>query len=103
MEDMEVVSRGAPWTHVHPPNSKKVAKYLENNEGLVTWLKPKGGAVEEQIPSIQCGEHMHSLSLRMMKQIFRHVRLKKGYVNVEPNSHGGLKLKIPQVCLSFFT
>jgi len=67
MSDMEVVSRGQTWTHKYPPNSKKVAKYLECNESCVTWVCPRGGDVLDQIPCIQCGDAMHALSLRMMK------------------------------------
>jgi len=33
--------------------------------------------------------------------IYRHVRLKKGFCNVESNEHGKLKLKIPQVIFPF--
>ena len=40
------------------------------------------------------------LSLRMMKSIWRHVRLKKGFVNVERAPYGGLKLKIPTLLLT---
>lgn len=44
------------------------------------------------------GKHC-CLSLRMMKAIWRHIRLKKGFVNIEPLSQGGHKLKIPQLLL----
>ena len=40
------------------------------------------------------------LSLRMMKSIWRHVRLKKGFVNVERAPYGGMKLKIPTLLLT---
>lgn len=33
----------------------------------------------------------------MMKSIWRHVRLKKGFVNIESAQYGGMKLRIPQL------
>jgi hypothetical protein len=55
--------------------------------------------VAEQLPCIQAGEVLFPLSLRMQKAVWRHVRLKKDYVNIEPMSHGGFKLKIPHLLL----
>ena len=36
----------------------------------------------------------------MMKAIWRHVRLRKGFENVERAPYGGLKLKIPVALLA---
>jgi hypothetical protein len=36
----------------------------------------------------------------MMKAIWRHVRLRKGFNNIERAPYGGLKLKIPTLLLS---
>ena len=36
----------------------------------------------------------------MMKSIWRHVRLKKGFVNLEAAQYGGMKLRIPQLLFS---
>jgi hypothetical protein len=55
--------------------------------------------VAEQLPCIQAGDVLFPLSLRMQKAVWRHVRLKKDYVNIEPMSHGGYKLKIPHLLL----
>ena len=40
------------------------------------------------------------MSLRMMKAIWRHVRLRKGFDNVERSPYGGMKLKIPTSLLA---
>ena len=39
------------------------------------------------------------MSLRMMKAVWRHVRLKKNFVNRETIPHVGVKLRIPEVLL----
>jgi len=100
MENMIVIHRGVVWQHDSPPSCKKMALHLEGNEGLVTWVQPKDGTVADQIPCIQCAGGMYALSLRMQKAIWRHVRLKRGYVNMEPVSQGGFKLKIPRDLLN---
>jgi hypothetical protein len=75
-------------------------RHLERNERLVTWLQPVGGAVEDQVPAIRVKECFYTISLRMMKAIWRHVRLRKGFDNVERAPYGGLKLKIPVTLLA---
>jgi hypothetical protein len=37
------------------------------------------------------------MSLRMMKAVWRHVRMRKGFVNVEKAPFGGMKLRIPSL------
>ena len=37
----------------------------------------------DQFPALKVNGSYYRLSLRMMKSIWRHVRLKKGFVNVE--------------------
>ena len=66
---------------------RSVVHLLERNEALVTWLQPRGGAVEDQIPAINVKGQYRALSLRMQKSIWRHIRLKKGFVNLEHLSH----------------
>jgi hypothetical protein len=96
---MQIIHRGSPWPHETPPCSKTMTHHLERNESVVSWLQPIGGGVAEQLPCIQAGEVLFPLSLRMQKAVWRHVRLKKDYVNIEPMSHGGFKLKIPHLLL----
>jgi hypothetical protein len=83
VSNMDVVFRGKVWTHPEDPSAKSMVHVLERNESLVTWLQPKGGSVEDQIPAINVKGEYRQLSLRMLKSIFRHVRLRKGFVNLE--------------------
>jgi hypothetical protein len=74
--------------------------FLERNEKLVSWLQPLKGTVYDQLPAIKVNNEFYTISLRMMKAIWRHVRLKKGFENVERAPYGGLKLKIPVTLLA---
>jgi hypothetical protein len=56
--------------------------------------------VHDQLPAIKVNDEFYTISLRMMKAIWRHVRLKKGFENVERAPYGGLKLKIPVTLLA---
>ena len=95
---MEVVSVGLPWRHAISPCSKQAIALLERNTKVVTWLMPAGGRPQDQIPCIfYKGKHF-SLSLRMQKAIYRHIRLKKGFKN-EEIVDGMPKLRIPDLLL----
>lgn len=83
VSNMDIVFRGIDWEHDEDPGSKKMASKLERNEALVTWFQPRDGSVEDQIPAIKVGDRYQGLSLRMQKSIWRHVRLKKGFINLE--------------------
>jgi hypothetical protein len=72
---------------------------LERNEALVTWLEPNSGNVSDQFPAIRVKDQYYTMSLRMMKAVWRHVRLKKNFVNRETIPHVGVKLRIPEVLL----
>lgn len=96
---MKIIHRGDMWPHDTPPSSKTMAIHLEKNESIISWLQPVDGGVLEQIPCIQSHDILFPLSLRMQKAVWRHVRLKKDYVNIEPMSQGGFKLKIPHLLL----
>ena len=54
---------------------------------------------QDQIPAINVKGKFCALSLRMQKSLFRHVRLRKGFVNQEPLSNGSFKLRIPLLLL----
>ena len=98
MARMEVVFRGDEWTHAPLPCSRQAIPLLERNERVVTWLRPVGGGVSEHVPSIFFRGKHYSLSLRMQKAIYRHIRLKKGFRNEEVMD-GVAKLRIPDVLL----
>ena len=61
-------------TCAQPPCSRGMVKHLERNEKMVSWLQPVDGLVEEQLPAIRFKGVFYTLSLRMMKSIWRHVR-----------------------------
>ena len=95
MTNIRVVCAGEDWLHSLPPCSREMMRHLERNERLVSWLQPVGGEVQDQMPAIRVRDSFFTISLRMMKAIWRHVRLKKGFENIERAPYGGLKLKIP--------
>jgi hypothetical protein len=99
MSTMDVASAGVPWTHAMSPCSKQAIHLLERNAKVVTWLTPRGSdETHEQIPCIMFKGKHFSLSLRMQKAIYRHVRLKKGFKN-EESVNGFPKLRIPDLLL----
>ena len=55
------------------------------------------GTIEDQIPVVRFHGAYYRLSLRMMKSVWRHIRLKKGFVNREAAPYGGFKLRIPRL------
>lgn len=97
---MILVHYGRQWPHEAPPCSKAMVSRLERNERLVFWLQPKHGSEQDQIPAIKLPDGFYTLSLRMMKAIWRHVRLRKGFSNLERAHLGGYKLRIPTVLLT---
>jgi hypothetical protein len=98
LHGMEIVFSGSPWTHNIIPCAKQAIPLLERNEKIVSWLKPNGGEVSDHIPAILYKGKFFSLSLRMQKAIYRHIRLKKGFKN-EEIMDGIPKLRIPDVLL----
>jgi hypothetical protein len=98
VSNMEVVYSGIPWMHSIPPCSKQAIQLLERNTKVVTWIMAKNGDMKEQVPCILYNTKYYSLSLRMQKAIYRHIRLKKGFAN-EESMDGMAKLKIPDVLL----
>ena len=100
MTDICVVYAGEGWRYQLPPCSREMMAHLERNERLVSWLQPLKGTVLDQVPAIRVNDEFYTISLRMMKAIWRHVRLKKGFENVERAPYGGLKLKIPVTLLA---
>jgi len=97
-EGMEILNAGLPWKHSVSPCCKQAIHPLERNTKVVTWLRPKGAPPQEQIPCILYKGKYFSLSLRMQKAIYRHVRLKKGFKN-EETVNGVQTLRIPDLLL----
>jgi hypothetical protein len=103
MAQNRVVWRGLPWPEDSPsPSTKEMLARLERNEALISWLQPIhcGAELDDQFPAIQIGSEFYTISLRMMKAVWRHVRLKKGFVNRELVPHVGPRLRIPTLLLS---
>ncbi len=100
MTDVCVVYAGDDWRFSLPPCSREMMSHLERNEKVVSWLQPVKGTVYDQLPAIRVKNEFYTISLRMMKAIWRHVRLRKGFENVERAPYGGFKLKIPVTLLA---
>eukprot|EP00961_Rhodomonas_salina_P157413 2119745-Rhodomonas_salina.1 len=83
LDGMRVVHAGLMWPYADiEPSSKEAIPKLERNESLITWLQPDTGGIEDQVPVIRIPDGgFYVLSLRCMKVVFRHVRLKKGFCN----------------------
>lgn len=58
------------------------------------------GGVEDQYPVLRVDGKYCTMSLRMMKAVWRAVRLRKGFVNQERAPFGGFKLRIPSLLFS---
>jgi hypothetical protein len=97
MDGMRLIHSGDDWDHARPPCSKDMTGFLEHNEKIVSWVQPLAGGVDDQIPVVRFNGAYYRLSLRMMKSVWRHIRLKKGFVNREAAPYGGVKLRIPQL------
>ena len=100
ISQMDLVHYGRVWRHAIPPCNRAMIAHLEYNEPLVYWLQPRGASIDAQIPALRLKDGFYTLSLRMMKAIWRHVRLRKGFHNVERAQLGGFKLRIPSVLLT---
>lgn len=101
IESYTVVLQGALWERDVSPCSRDAVGLLENNESIVTWLAPKNNNTghASHIPVICYRGQYWTLSLRMSKCIYRHVRLRRGFNNVQ-TVHGIQTLRIPQLLLN---
>jgi hypothetical protein len=88
---------GLTWPFAKMPSARDMITKLERNESYISWLQPLNGA--EMFPAIKIKDNFYTLSLRMMKAVWRHVRLKRGFVNEERVPHVGTLLRIPSVLL----
>ena len=95
IDTMILVHRGEDWPYQQNPCTKEMMSILEKNERFISWLQPVSSKTEDQIPALRVRDVYYMLSLRMMKCIWRHVRLHKGFINLETALYGGKKLKIP--------
>jgi hypothetical protein len=95
LQNVVVVQAGLSWPHLQQPTNRSMLPFLERNEQFVSWLQPKNGSVDDQLATIKIGSKFYSLSLRLQKALFRHVRLQANFINRERLPDGRLKLRIP--------
>ena len=89
MKKHDIIDSGQTWPHIKKPCSRDMLPLLEQNESIVTWVAPRGSkSMMEQFPVIRINRDYYSISLRMMKAIWRHVRLAKDFVNVDVSKDG---------------
>ena len=94
--NMTLIHRGEDWPFTQNPCSKEMMRILERNERYISWFQPNTDNVDDQQPALCIAGVYYMISLRMMKCIWRHVRLHKKFVNHETAVFGGKKLKIPK-------
>lgn len=95
----KVVYSGRPWPSAQLPPTKDMAMHLERNESLISWLQPLKGSMQDQFPTIRFRDKYLTLSMRMMKSVWRHVRLRRGFVNRQTIPDIGTILRIPHSLL----
>lgn len=71
METHHVVKSGVAWPFDRNPNCKSMIVQLERNEALITWLCPNNGDIKDQFPAIRVKDNFYTMSLRMMKAVWR--------------------------------
>ena len=102
IDDYSILLQGESWIYDVLPCSKDAIPLLESNESVVTWLVPKTDQMKlshtctTHIPVIFYKCKYWTLSLRMSKCIYRHIRLRKGFKNIQ-TVHGVKTLRIPQL------
>lgn len=96
MQHYRVVLKGQEWTGPLPPCAKEAMALLENNEEIVSWLAPidGDGTCARHVPAVRYKGNYWTISLRMSKSIYRSVRLRQGFENVQ-TVHGVQTLRIP--------
>lgn len=94
-----IVYCGLSWPYKEFFCTKDMTAFLERNEALISWLQPKRGGLQDQVPALLFSDKFYMLSLRMMKSVWRHVRLRKGFINEQTIPNVGVILRIPQLLL----
>lgn len=72
MRRHRIVDSGQSWAFSRKPCRRDMLPMLEQNESIITWISPRHSTVvEDQIPAIRMNREYYSISLRMMKAIWR--------------------------------
>lgn len=97
MSKYSIVDSGQSWVYSKKPCHKDMLHLLEQNEIFVTWICPKDQEqdVDQQLPVIRMNRIYYTISLRMMKIIWRHVKLAGSFVNRDISKDGRPRLRIP--------
>ncbi|EKX35026.1 hypothetical protein GUITHDRAFT_118775 [Guillardia theta CCMP2712] len=90
-----LVVAGKGWEYERSPCCKDMIHHLVRRECYCSWFQPVDGGVKDQFPAIRIGDLYYTLSLRIQKAMFRHVRLTKDFKNLERLPDGQVKLRIP--------
>jgi hypothetical protein len=78
-------------------DEEELVGLLANGEHYIYWFQPKTSkSVCDQVPALRFGSSYYTINIKMMKAVWRHVRLKRGFLNRERCLTGGYKLRIPQ-------
>lgn len=99
VRENDLVISGKVWEHSKSPCCKDMIKHLVRRECYCSWFQPIGGSVWDQFPAIKIRDKYFTLSLRVQKAMFRHVRLTRDFNNIETLPDGQLKLRIPMQLL----
>lgn len=91
----KVVKAGIPCETPTPFKIETIVNVMERNEGYIYWLQPPDTSPSKQIACVQINGVFYQLNLKLEKAIFRHIRLCKGFVNLEKLEDGTPKLRIP--------
>jgi hypothetical protein len=98
MSCFRIVDSGQSWKYSKKPCHRDMLPLLDQNECFVTWVCPKEDPpdlIERQFPVIRINGQYYTISLRMMKVIWRHVKLAGGFVNRRVGQDGKPRLRIP--------
>ena len=80
----------------------EILLFLERKENYIYWFQPiDSDSPSDQIPALKYKGNYYSLSLRTMKSVWRHVRLKKGFKNIE-RAHSGFVFILAYASLLFY-
>lgn len=94
-----LVVAGKAWEFDRSPCCKDMIQHLVRRECYCSWFQPVSGGLKDQFPAIRIRDVYFTLSLRIQKAMFRHVRLTRNFKNVERLPDGQVKLRIPNQLL----
>jgi hypothetical protein len=94
-ENMIVVHRGKDAPFCGDVSVCDMVRVLHKQEQYVWWLQPAGMGIDAQRAVLRVEGKYYCLTLRVMRSIWKHVKVHKSFCNYEVGIHGGYKLRIP--------